>query len=113
MSASAGWPAKIVRGNGAIVTSAGSWWPCDKRRSLPTIRSQYGGQASGNYVQPPLDDEECRAIRRLFDAMNSRVGNLPSMPGIFPDYPAPIVRNAADGRNTLGILTSQPSRLST
>jgi putative SOS response-associated peptidase YedK len=35
------------------------------------------------------------AIRRLFGALNSRVGNLPSMPGIFPDYPAPIVRNAA------------------
>jgi hypothetical protein len=38
------------------------------------------------------------AIRRLFEALNSRVGNLPSMPGIFPDYPAPIVRNSPDGR---------------
>jgi putative SOS response-associated peptidase YedK len=38
------------------------------------------------------------AIRKLFAALNSRVGNLPSMPGVFPDYPAPIVRNAADGR---------------
>lgn len=38
------------------------------------------------------------AIRRLFRALNSRVGNLPSMSGIFPDYPAPIVRNAAEGR---------------
>ena len=38
------------------------------------------------------------AIRRLFGALNSRVGNLPTMPGIFPDYPAPIVRNAPDGR---------------
>ncbi len=38
------------------------------------------------------------AIRRLFAALNSRVGNLPSMPGIFPDYPAPIVRDAAGGR---------------
>ena len=37
------------------------------------------------------------AIRRLFGALNSRVGNLPSMPGIFPDYPAPIVRSAEDG----------------
>lgn len=36
------------------------------------------------------------AIRRLFGALNSRVGNLLSMPGIFPDYPAPIIRNAAD-----------------
>lgn len=38
------------------------------------------------------------AISRLFAALNSRVGNLPSMPGIFPDYSAPIVRNASDGR---------------
>jgi putative SOS response-associated peptidase YedK len=37
------------------------------------------------------------AIRRLFGALNNRVGNLPSMPGIFPDYAAPIVRNAAEG----------------
>jgi putative SOS response-associated peptidase YedK len=36
------------------------------------------------------------AIRRLFGAMNSHVGNLPSMPGIFPDYPAPIVRNDSE-----------------
>ena len=34
------------------------------------------------------------AIRKLFGALNSRVGNLPSMPGIYPDYPAPVVRNA-------------------
>jgi len=31
------------------------------------------------------------AIQRSFKALNSRVGNLPSMPGVFPDYPAPIV----------------------
>lgn len=51
------------------------------------------------------------AIRRLFGAMNSRVGNLPSLPGIFPDYPAPIVRNAADEREIAmarwGMPTSQ------
>jgi putative SOS response-associated peptidase YedK len=38
------------------------------------------------------------AIRRLFGALNSQVGNLPSLPGIFPDYLAPIVRNAAGDR---------------
>jgi putative SOS response-associated peptidase YedK len=31
-------------------------------------------------------------------AMRDSTGNLPSMPGIFPDYPPPIVRNAPDGR---------------
>jgi hypothetical protein len=28
--------------------------------------------------------------------MNQYVGNLPPMPGVFPDYPAPIVRNAGE-----------------
>jgi len=30
--------------------------------------------------------------------MNRYVGNLPPMPGVFPDYPAPVVRNAGTGR---------------
>src|ERR1700686_1661073 len=38
------------------------------------------------------------AIIALFRAINHNVGNLPPMPGVFPDYPAPIVRNAAEGR---------------
>jgi putative SOS response-associated peptidase YedK len=36
------------------------------------------------------------AIRRLFSFDLDSTGNLPAMPGIFPDYPAPIVRNKAD-----------------
>jgi putative SOS response-associated peptidase YedK len=38
------------------------------------------------------------AIRDLFDAMEDRSGNLPSMPGVFPDYAAPIVRRDGDER---------------
>ncbi|MGY4408722.1 hypothetical protein ACVWW4_000458 [Bradyrhizobium sp. LB7.1] len=49
------------------------------------------------------------AIRRLFGALNSRVGNLPSMPGIFPDYPAPIVRNAEGGREIVLARWGMPS----
>src|ERR1700731_2055457 len=37
------------------------------------------------------------AIRALFRVMNRYVGNLPPMPGVFPDYPAPVVRNAGAG----------------
>jgi putative SOS response-associated peptidase YedK len=38
------------------------------------------------------------AIIRLFRVMNRYVGNLPSMPGVFPDYPAPVVRNTGAER---------------
>ena len=31
-------------------------------------------------------------------SMNRYVGNLPPMPGVFPDYPAPVVRNAGAER---------------
>jgi hypothetical protein len=33
------------------------------------------------------------AIAALFRVVNRYVGNLAPMPGVFPDYPAPIVRN--------------------
>ena len=49
------------------------------------------------------------AIRRLFRALNSRVGNLAPMPGVFPDYPAPIVRNASDGRELVMARWGMPS----
>lgn len=39
-----------------------------------------------------------QAILELAGAMIDRTGNLPPMPGIFPDYSAPIVRNGVDGR---------------
>jgi putative SOS response-associated peptidase YedK len=38
------------------------------------------------------------AIIALFRVMNRYVGNLPPMPGVFPDYPAPVVRNAGGER---------------
>jgi putative SOS response-associated peptidase YedK len=33
------------------------------------------------------------AIIALFRAINRHVGNLRPMPGVFPDYPAPVVRD--------------------
>jgi putative SOS response-associated peptidase YedK len=38
------------------------------------------------------------AIRALARIMSDRTGNLPPLPGIFPDYMAPIVRNTPEGR---------------
>ena len=34
------------------------------------------------------------AIAALFRVINRYVGNLAPMPGVFPDYPAPVVRNS-------------------
>jgi putative SOS response-associated peptidase YedK len=38
------------------------------------------------------------AIRRLFRVDVDYTGNLPPMPGVYPNFAAPIVRNAAEGR---------------
>ena len=38
-----------------------------------------------------------QAIRDFARAIRDMTGNLPPIPGVFPDYSAPIVRNAADG----------------
>ena len=43
------------------------------------------------------------AIAALFRAINSRVGNLPPMPGVLPDYPAPVVRNS-DGEREMTMM---------
>jgi hypothetical protein len=34
------------------------------------------------------------AIGALFRVVNRYVGNLAPMPGVFPDYPAPVIRNS-------------------
>lgn len=39
-----------------------------------------------------------QAIREFTRAVTDQTGNLPPMPGIFPDYAAPIVRNTEAGR---------------
>jgi putative SOS response-associated peptidase YedK len=43
------------------------------------------------------------AIRQATRAMQDKAGNLPPLPGIFPDYPAPIVRTAPDGVRELAM----------
>ena len=40
------------------------------------------------------------SIRDLFKVTRDGAGNLPPMPGVFPDYPAPVVRTA-DGEREL------------
>jgi len=50
-----------------------------------------------------------QAIRELAGAMNDRTGNLPPFPGVFPDYPAPIVRNHPEGRELTMARWGMPS----
>jgi putative SOS response-associated peptidase YedK len=49
------------------------------------------------------------AIIALFRVMNRYVGNLAPMPGVFPDYKAPIVRNGAEGRELVTARWGMPS----
>jgi hypothetical protein len=43
-------------------------------------------------------------------AMRGDVGNMPTLPGVFPDYFAPIVRNSAEGRERAGACLTRSSR---
>src|SRR5260370_30314488 len=49
------------------------------------------------------------AIAALFRVLNRYVGNLPHMPGVFPDYPAPVVRNAGSDRDLIMMRWGMPS----
>jgi putative SOS response-associated peptidase YedK len=52
------------------------------------------------------------AIARLFRVLNQYVGNLAPMPGVFPDYPAPVVRNSGDEREMVLMRWGMPRRQS-
>ena len=50
-----------------------------------------------------------QAIREAFRAMTDRTGNLPRLPGIFPDQMAPVIRQGADGRELAMLRWGFPS----
>src|SRR5258707_11449425 len=50
-----------------------------------------------------------QAIRELAGVMRDRTGNLPLMPGIYPDYRAPVVRNQPEGRELTMARWGMPS----
>lgn len=50
-----------------------------------------------------------QAIRDAFRVMTDHAGNLPSLPGIFPDQMAPVVRHGADGRELAMLRWGFPS----
>ncbi len=49
------------------------------------------------------------AIRELTGAMTDSTGTLPPLPGVFPDYSAPIVRNQPSGRELTMARWGMPS----
>jgi putative SOS response-associated peptidase YedK len=49
-------------------------------------------------VQPLFNYHEPSRHHRTLPGDKPVVGNLPPMPGVFPDYPAPVVRNAGGER---------------
>jgi len=44
------------------------------------------------------------AIRALFRVQHGLTGNLPPLPGIFPDGTAPVIRTGSDGERELAML---------
>jgi putative SOS response-associated peptidase YedK len=73
--------------------------PCKKLGWAHKNEKRTKLQAARPDVQSLFDHHEPgRAIAALFRVMNRYVGNLPPMPGVFPDYPAPVVRNAGAER---------------
>ena len=50
-----------------------------------------------------------QTIRELYRAMHDRSGNMPPLPGVFPDYAAPIIRNTPDGRELTMARWGMPS----
>lgn len=49
------------------------------------------------------------AIIALFRVVNRYVGNLPPMPGVFPDYPAHVIRNTDNGSELVTMRWGMPS----
>jgi putative SOS response-associated peptidase YedK len=48
------------------------------------------------------------AIIALFGVINRYVGNLGPMPGVFPDYPAPVIRNTDNGTEMVTMRWGMP-----
>jgi putative SOS response-associated peptidase YedK len=49
------------------------------------------------------------AIRELTRAMRDHTGNMPPLPGVFPDYGAPVIRHGAEGREMVLARWGMPS----
>jgi len=79
----------------SLVLADGTDYPTYQSPHLPFGRGAEWSDPVCN-LYSMLKSQE--AMRRLFDRLHDRAGNMPPLPGIYPDYGAPIIRNGRDGR---------------
>src|ERR1700716_3594574 len=88
--------------------------PFTSRLLRQTILKREVGIVGFAEAVDPVSDAMCNlysittnqaAIIALFRVLNRYVGNLPPMPGVFPDYPAPVVRNVGAERELLRVMS--------
>jgi putative SOS response-associated peptidase YedK len=70
---------------------------------LPTYQSPHLPFGRGAEWSDPVCNlyselKSQEAMRRLFDGLIDCAGNMPPLPGIYPDCSAPIIRNSPEGR---------------
>ena len=79
--------------------------PCYNWPGSPAILEPTPDRCAISIRSPPTRPPSSRC-----SAWSNRyVGNLPPMPGVFPDYKAPIVRNGAEGRELAMARWGMPS----
>jgi hypothetical protein len=59
-------------------------------------------------VQSLLHHHKPSGDHRALPCPEPYVGNLPPIPGVFPDYPASVIRNTGDGREMTLMRWSMP-----
>ena len=79
-------------------------------KSLPN----HSGSSTSNNVRAPVCNlysitTNQAAIIALFRVINRYVGNLPPMPGVFPVYPVPVIRNTDTGTEMVTMRCGMPS----
>ena len=91
---------------GAGLTVAG-WLEGVRRTAEKRVRPKFDAEklTSSDYIWPMCNlyslTKGQKAIRDLAKAMVDLTGNLPPMPAIFPNRPAPVVRTGIDGQREL------------
>jgi putative SOS response-associated peptidase YedK len=79
-----------------------------KKEGFQSKRRDRGNRSDAGLLRAKAESQT--AITALFRVINRYVGNLPPMPGVFPDYPVPVIRNAEAGREMTLMRWGMPPR---